>query len=300
MEQEEEQNLRVVLGKILKDKGISNNELAKSVGMSPATISQWLKGVYLGDNGKLEKKIKNFVDREQAKTELFSFKPVYQPISIARKIQHIARRCHLDGKMGLIIGQSGIGKTWATKQYATQYSDVTYIHANISYKPKVLFRKLHLAVCGYEGRGFLNDLLNVVIEKLRGSGRFLIIDQANFLNINSLHLIRTLHDESGCGVLLAGTEELLTNITAGKEEYRQIHSRITLSINLGKWNERDIGMVMENVKGISIDAKVLGKESNWNGKTLENLLYCSTIWAESNKCKIDEDVIRNAKTAIIY
>jgi hypothetical protein len=59
-------------------------------------------------------------------------------------------------------------------------------------------------------------------------------------------------------------------------------------------------MVMENVKGISIDAKVLGKESNWNGKTLENLLYCSTIWAETNKCIIDEDVIKNAKNAIIY
>jgi len=295
-----ELTLRERFETMLKETKVSYNEVSAIMGISSTTLSLWKKGTYSGDNSKVESVIENYMNREKEKTELKIFKATYKNITVAQKINIIARRCHLDGKIGMVIGQSGIGKTWAAKYYAKEQLDAVYLEANSSYKPKVLFKMLHNIICGYDGKGYLNDLLNSVSERLKGSGRFIIIDQANFLNTQCLHLVRTLHDQAGIGILLLGTEELLSNVRGGTEEYRQIHSRITMMVNLGRWTVEDVKTLIAGYDNITCDAKQLGKLAEFNGKRLENLLYNAYLVANANGItEIDQEILEKAITVTI-
>ncbi|WKW21670.1 hypothetical protein [Campylobacter fetus] len=61
------EDVRSELGLYLTDKEVSASALARSIGVSPGAISQFKKGEYKGDNEGLAKKIKAYLNSQNAK-----------------------------------------------------------------------------------------------------------------------------------------------------------------------------------------------------------------------------------------
>ncbi|KAA3683903.1 helix-turn-helix domain-containing protein, partial [Campylobacter fetus] len=61
------EDIRNELSSYLTDKEVSASALARSIGVSPGAISQFKKGEYKGDNEGLAKKIKAYLNSQNAK-----------------------------------------------------------------------------------------------------------------------------------------------------------------------------------------------------------------------------------------
>jgi len=277
--------------------GISSAKVAKAIGYSQSTLSQWLNGNYQGDVNRIELAIQSYLQRETEKSANKFTSITFTETSIARTIFRAGRTCHLNAVMGMVYGNSGLGKTTAAVQYASEYKDTIYILANKSYTPKVLFKKLHM-ICGMDGKGYINEMFDDVVERLRDSGRLLIIDQAEYLNNTALHLIRTLFDEAKIGVLLIGLDELFYNVRGQRGEFAQLYTRITVPVKLREWKLEDANKIVQQVFGTTELAKEFHRLSNGNGMMLRNLIFNTIQYSEANG-DITPELIQEASKLLI-
>ena len=61
-------------------------------------------------------------------------------------------------------------------------------------------------------------MVSGIVKKLKGSGRMIIIDEAEHLPYKALELLRRVHDKAGMGVLLVGLPRLIHKIMEGRGE----------------------------------------------------------------------------------
>lgn len=82
--------------------------------------------------------------------------------------------------------------------------------------------------------GSLNDLFESVSDRLRDSGRLIVVDEAENLPLRALEIVRRLHDETGCGLVLSGMPRLVANLRGKHGELVQLYSRVSVALNLGE------------------------------------------------------------------
>lgn len=290
-------NFRDELKLFISKTGLSSARVAKAMGYSQSTLSQYFSESYKGDIEKLELAIESYLLRENEKAGNRFKQITFAETTIARTIFRTARTCHLNSVMGMVYGSSGLGKTTGAVQYASQYKDCIYILANKSYTPKVLFKKLHL-ICGFDGKGYINEMFDDVVERLKDSGRLLIIDQAEYLNNTALHLIRTLFDESKVGILLMGLDELFYNVRGQRGEFAQLYTRITVPVKLREWKLDDVNKIVTQVFGDAELAKDFYRHSNGNGMMLRNLIFNTMQYGEANG-QVSPEIIAEAAKLLI-
>lgn len=266
---------------------------ARMIGTSESTLRKWLANDATGNVAALEEKIKNFIQRENEKLAAVHLQIPFVEIKDARIISRVLRTCHLDGVMGMIAGESGLGKTTATQEYARKHKDVIYIEANRSYTTKVLFRYLHI-ILGGNGIGSVNTMLDDITDKLRNSGRFIIVDQAEFLSDATIHLLRTVHEHARIGLTICGTDELYIRLRKRRGEFAQVVTRITIPALLNRWKDEDIISVVHATfpKNKAI-AQECVKYAHGNGMLLKNLLFNALKFA-GNENKITAEYLEKA------
>ncbi|EHZ3394125.1 AAA family ATPase, partial [Salmonella enterica] len=87
--------------------------------------------------------------------------------------------------------------------------------------------------------GNIHTLIDLCVEKLKGTGRLLIIDEAELLPYRALEVIRRLHDKAGIGVVMAGMPRLITNLKGKRGEFAQLYSRVALALDMGNSLDRE-------------------------------------------------------------
>lgn len=238
-------NLREELKQVLERKKLSQNQAAKTIPLNAGKLSAWLNNKYEGDNEKVEEAVRNFLLRNQEKAATNKKKIRFRPTSASKKFFEIARACHIDELMGAAVGFSGVGKTISGKEYLKQNPDVIYLEADGSFTAKVTMSEIHKAV-GLDGRGSLHTLMVDCIDKLRDTGRLIIVDEAETLSYKSLEILRRLHDKAGIGILLVGLPRLLNNLRGHAGEYVQIYSRIGIVGKMEYFRKDDTALILED------------------------------------------------------
>jgi DNA transposition AAA+ family ATPase len=272
--------LQQELSMLLTQLAVNNKKAARMIGIGETSLRQWIANEYKSNPSNIEERVRNFIQREKEKRASVHLNIPYVDIKVARTVTKVLRTCHINGVMGLIYGESGLGKTTATSEYARLHPDTIYIEANRAYSAKILFRHLH-QILGYPGRGATIDMMNDVIARLKDSGRLIIIDQAEYLNETTLHLLRTVYDKARVGVAIVGTQELYRLVTRKKGELAQVLTRITVTAALSPWIDSDVDDVvtaaLPKFKHYSGD---FARFAHGNGMMLKNLLFntlqCST------------------------
>lgn len=286
------------LKKILEIKNLSLANAARSNGLSPATLHLWMNNKYKGNVENINKTIEQFIERELLRDENINIP--FVETTVAQDVFDIANTCHVESEIGVCCGMAGLGKTYAVKMYALEHRDVILIETDFGYTPKVLFTEIHKKI-GFDGKGDLHSMLIDIVNKLKNSGRLIIVDEAENLPYRALELLRRIYDKAKVGILLVGLPKLLTNLKGNKGQYKQLYSRVGVLAELLPIPDNDI---LEITSKVTPDSEYiypkLSAFCGGNTRVLTKLLVRASRIAKLNNTTIDEDVLNSALTQLLW
>lgn len=284
------------LKKLMNERGYSTLTISQKVGIGKSTVSMYLNDKYTGNTKSLDEKFRNFIKRE-CEQLLNEDLPIVD-ISIVKYISEIARLSHTKGRIGVCAGRAGLGKTVAVKEYRNKYIDSILIESDSGYTAKALLLEIHKKL-GLSGKGCAYELMNEVVNKLRNSGRLLIIDEAENLPYRALEITRRIHDKTGIGILLVGTNDLLENLRGLNNQYEQLYSRVTFHKVLDDINIKDVIKILEASGQNPELASSYLRISNGNTRRLEHLISQSVSVARANGTEVDDAVIMSTSKLLM-
>lgn len=280
-----------------EDKGLSQAKLATLLGVSPAVISQYLKGEYKGDVASIDKKVDQMLSR--AKDKATDIKADFVPTDTAQKILEVCSMAHTMNDINLVIGEAGLGKTMAIKHYAQTVENVVLIETEPTFSPKVLLVELCHKL-GIPPSKSNHDNIASIIEKLNGSDRLILIDEAELLSYKCLEVIRRIHDKSGVGVVLAGMPRLRANLRGKRGEYKQLYSRIGFVCDLAdRLPDDDIGELVLGVLGNNECNDSFIKASNGNARRLSKIIRGVNRIAKMNNKPVSAKMVQRISEMLI-
>lgn len=289
------------LSALMVRRGWSQVDVAQKIGMSNGTISAYINGSYKGAVDKLNDKIINLINKENEKDNLTSVKTGFVVTDTAEQMMFVARTAHQDGDISVIHGGAGLGKTSFLLHYAAKYPDAILIETDPSFTARVMLEEL-CSKLKLNVKGNMHVLTDAVVEKLRDSGRVLLIDEAELLPYRALEVIRRIHDKTRVGVVLVGLTRLVTNLKGRRGEFLQLYSRVGCCLNIG--NE----LSANDIQAISLQAIVsddsellaqLYKSSGGNARRLSKLLRGAVRMSETNRKPLSAAIVRKFEEMLI-
>ena len=291
--------LAAEIAAVIRDRGLTQAAVARAIGFSDSALSQWLGGKYKGDVKTLEHAVTGFLQRDLERSEKRRITLPFVLTSAAARIFDACRMAHLDGEIGVVIGDAGIGKTTAIKEYAARNSDVILVEADLGYTARDLFAELHKK-CGFDGLGSINRMKDEVIDKLKGSGRLIVIDEAEHLPVRALDLVRRINDKAGVGILFCGLKRFMESLRLKQADFAYLYTRVGFKVALENLRPQDVEMlVQEVIPGSNGLWKSFHENSYGNGRILGKLIARTLRLCDLNGAQPSADLVREAAKMLV-
>ncbi len=285
---------------LIENKELTQTQIAKEIGFSGGALSSFLKGSYKGDNDKLETALKHWLNSQTQKTESFVSAPDFIETPTAKKIVADFDFVKMFGKMGVVYGASGVGKTQAARQYTTSNNNVWMITArpSICTINEVLYEMaLELGISDAPKR--VGKLSRILKTKLTGTKGLMIIDEADHLPLNVLEEIRILQEECAVGFMLIGNDKVYTQMQGGfnqKHQFARLWSRSAKKQSVQQSSKKDIDAVAKAWGLDTADEKLMNTlytiaQGAGSLRALTNYLQLASITAKARNKAIDLELI---------
>ena len=203
----------------LAEKQIPQRTLSINSGVNESYLSVMLAGGLVAKAGDKDVEIsdKYFHMLAQAigystKKEYWGFVETKEFVKIVDALQDAKK----DGANGMIICETGSGKTYAVDRFLTAHPDgtikltvnnLTMIHDLI----RMIMEKLKLPVTGSNAMRLANIIIALRELKRRGGTPLLLIDEAENMSLKMLQMIKGLYDgvKDYAAIMLVGTPKLI-------------------------------------------------------------------------------------------
>lgn len=251
------QILDVVKNHIQEHK-IPQKDIATQTGVSESALSEVLRGIYKkADPSAILRKLNTWVDdderrRQKAKPAGFYMTGVAEGLRNAAvfaksraNVPDSHRRMIAAQDLPHIVvchGPAGVGKSIAAAALNAEDTLSILVRVEAQSESGAGLARLLAAMMGsrFFPRGV--PATRFVIDKLKGSGRLVLIDEAHRLRFTAFEFLRDLADVAGVPIVLIGTDILVDRLTAvrtrtGTMHYDQFASRVGLSIDLTKGSD---------------------------------------------------------------
>jgi len=207
----------------LKHENVTQKQLARMAGISPTVLNELLAGKYRGDPSPACKKLNAVMEqhlRRVGSPDLENFTTT----GVAKQIFTICKvAAEGEAGIGVITAVSGVGKTLALKACVKgEFPNGIYLEINPGCCSPLWFCRaiLHCLRTGdwriKHERGIEDEgvytraaAFNQIVQRLAGSHRLIVVDEAENLNLDTLNLLRQILDATGCNAVLAGRPPLL-------------------------------------------------------------------------------------------
>lgn len=204
--------------------------LAKELGISESALSSFLSGNYKAPWTICDKVVS--LRQMHEKKKVAPKEPDFVPTTISKAVINAIKYCHIQGKIAVVYGDAGVGKTMAVRQYLKDNSLAVGITISPTYASITGVNELLADQLGVRER-VARKITSEIINRLRGSGRVLVIDEAQHLTVRTLNHLRCISDESGVGIAFIGNDEVYTKMKGhGRADFAQLFSRIGMRKNV--------------------------------------------------------------------
>jgi len=272
-------------------------------GYSHNTISQFANGKYTGGGvSKLAVLVEEFLAKEEERQQYELVGDFFIEISTTKKVREALRMSHIRHKLVVVVGNPRLGKTKAIKRYAEEHSGVVLVESDVGYTPKILLAEIARGV-DEPWVGQFNDMRETVIERLKDSEYFLIIDEAEHLPYKALEMIRRLRDKTGVGVVLIGQKQLLANLKGLRGQFRQLYGRVNLLAVLPDELRRDdVTAILSQMlpeKHVKQFANIFHADCKYSVQRIIDLVDNTLDLMRINNIDMSAEVIHEAKKRLI-
>lgn len=272
--------LREDLTQHLTENRVSQEGAAAAMGISGSALSAWRKEKYNGDNSRVDALVEEYLDRTAAtEVEVRAFKRDFDfvPTSVYEKIRSGVELAEARGEIRPVLGDSGVGKTTALLHIREQKQTAIMVQVYKGIRKNRFLGKLCKAA-GFSTKGSFDDLFETLVEELSGTGRLIIVDEAEHLPVDALDALRRINDFTGCGIVLVGLPifcELL-------RRYPYIYNRTAMPIRLERLNDKDTARMVDTMLKVSVPTMVWHQACDGVGRDLKMIVLESMRVADLN------------------
>jgi DNA transposition AAA+ family ATPase len=216
-------NVRADYIRYSREHDIRDAKAARQIGMSAATISQFRNKCYLGDNDSLARKLNDWMEQD-ARRRARRLPREYVDTTICQDIAMIVDITCADNMMAAIVAPAGSGKTMMIDMLAERFMGrAIYCHADLH--GRSFLKAVAQAVGATCRSGSAAEIMENIVARLRGTNRPLFLDEAHTLRPDVFSRIRTIHDRTGCPIIMVGAKAILTRIDDRRDGAGQLSRR---------------------------------------------------------------------------
>lgn len=228
--------LRADLARFRKNSGWSNAKIAAAIGYNQSVISQYLNldkegnpspegNIYTGDIPAIEKRLREFL-RDQRLLLDTGIESIETDAS--RKITEYLEDIRTSRGFGVIIAEPGIGKSRALDRYCADHELAIIFTAWEGECSRACAEDLLVKAAEVtRGKQHARDL----IEKLRGSNRMIIVDDAHYLTGPALSLLCGFRERTGVSLALVGISRLVEKLAADPQRLSRVNFQRQIRFN---------------------------------------------------------------------
>ena len=149
--------------------------------------------------------------------------------------------------IAVVCGGSGIGKTYAARQYASTGAHVWIATMTPATSGVVPALEEVCAAIGIPAANGAAPLHRAIVQRITGGAGLLIVDEAQHLIPAALDQLRGIHDASGIGLVLLGSRDLHTRMAGGDAAttLERLRGRIGRRLALGASTASDAEAMAE-------------------------------------------------------
>jgi hypothetical protein len=217
----------------LSDPPMPWSQLAKESGIALGTITTFAAGTYGARDGgsNVARKVFQFRQMVEAQTMRQSQLPTnpgYFDTRTSLRMMDLLEIAH-SGRITVVGTGPGTGKTFTMDEYADRAASVWRATMSPATGSLLAMTKSVLAALGVEPRYLSKaDAAAMVTTRISGRKGLLVIDEGNWLTLESIEQLRNWHDITGVGICIFGNEQLIQTIKTGpkRDQLARLLSRI--------------------------------------------------------------------------
>jgi DNA transposition AAA+ family ATPase len=229
----EHEALRAEIASI-RNGGVVQAQIAREADVAEATLSQYLAGTYKSEPGRTNTAASlsrwlSAREKAAAMRKSLPVAPEFRPLRASKGILATLSYARETGRLVVIAGSPGTGKTATARQFAAATPRTWYAPMDPSTGgvPTMLLEVL-AAMGDLEARGTPQVLVRKVCQRAMEAKGLLIVDEAQHISAQAIETLRAINDRIRLGIVLMGNETAHQRIgaTGVKVEFAQVSSRI--------------------------------------------------------------------------
>lgn len=217
----------------LSDPPMPWSQISKESDIPLGTITTFAAGTYGARDGgsNVARKVFQFrqmVESQSMRQSKLPTNPGYFDTRTSLRMMDLLEIAHT-GRITVVGTGPGTGKTFTMDEYAERAGSV--VRATMSPSTGSLLAMIQsvLAALGVEQRRLSKaDASAMVVTRIIGRRLLLVIDEGNWLTLESIEQLRNWHDITGVGICIFGNEQLVQTIKTGpkRDQLARLLSRI--------------------------------------------------------------------------
>ena len=146
-------------------------------------------------------------------------------------------------KMGLVYGEPGLGKTQTALRLVCKYDGI-YLRASNLMTGRWLLDWL-IKEMDELPRYLTSDNFNLVVKKLKTNPKVIFIDEIDYLmnNFKTVEILRDLHDETDCPIIMIGMGLAHRKL----ERYKHLYDRFSEILKFETFGVSDISQIVNEL-----------------------------------------------------
>lgn len=193
--------------------------------------------------------------------------------------------------MGLVYGEPGLGKTQTALWLACKYDGI-YLRASNLMTGRWLLDSL-IKEMDELPRYLTSDNFNLVVKKLKANPKVIFIDEIDYLmnNFKTVEILRDLHDENDCPIIIIGMGLAHRKL----ERYKHLYDRFSEILKFETFGVSDITQIVNELSQVPISAdaiEYIHQKYNRFRQIVQLINKLETLTKENNLTEINMEVIR--------